>query len=598
MSSQVYKRLLDYPNYLNYLKVVKERHLKPKLLVLKDLDNNFQPKFVSPHNIFSVSEKDLQQFDILSYKLNVFDKINWYKDLSSDRVWPKDNYKKIKISYPDNSDIKYIWEIGRLQFLVLLGSLYKKTRNEKYAIKFKEIVTDFYKENPIKTGPNWKCTMDVAIRAVNLIYSYNYFMDSKSINKDFWKNYFNELYKTGQFIKNNLEWAPVRGNHYLADIVGLFYLGIVFKNNSAGKSWSEFSKKELEKEIFLQITEDGLDFEGSLSYHRLVTELFLYSFIFGKDNRIIFSSDYKDRLKKALNFVYFYTMNNGEAPQIGDNDNSQLLKLGNKRSINYHKYLLQLSDIYFKTKYNCSDIENETLFLTYIKKSKKYPVFPVIKSFSNIYNIYRDKDFYVLIKTSPKQKGSAGHNHNDQLSFILEYKKNYIFVDPGTYSYTGYPKERDKFRSTNSHNTVFMNQSEQNKFLDLFYIDLKNTSQTHRFEKIKDELIFEGNLRYLNQSAIHHRKIILNIKTKELTIIDNINSKNLSNNQAILNLNPDCKYKNNQIYLNNAKIKIDFPKNIKLFNSLYSERYGSISSNKKLVFDFKYDKLITKLKFT
>lgn len=598
------KYIINVKNYPKYMKTIFERHIKPRLFVLKDLPKDYKPNFITPENNTCVNESEIKWFNIFSYKINIFEKIEWYKDISSDRIWPKINYKKIKIKYSDNSDIKYIWEIGRLQFLINLGVIYKKTNNEKYAIKFKEIITDFYLENPINLGPNWKCTMDVAIRAINLIYAYNYFKNSKSITKEFWGDYFNNLYKTAQFINNNLEWAPDRGNHYLSNIVGLLYLGTIFKDTKNGQKWATFAITELESEIKLQITNDGVNIEGSTSYHRLVTELFLYSYIFSKTNKIKMSDIYIAQLKKALSFVYYCTMNCGLTPQVGDSDNGQIIKLNNKRDINDQRYLLQLSDIYFNTKYNQTDIENETMFFVGSKKIKKYKLIPICKFFSCGYAIFRNKDFFILIKCGIKnQIKGGGHTHNDQLSFLLEYKKDYIFVDPGTYTYTGNPDIRNYFRSVVCHNVAEIDYKEPNNLTkELFRLEYICCPQLNKFKLTNQFLIFEGlhkGYSKLKDPVIYNRKIVLDLFKKEMILTDFFNSSKLHSFKHTLNLHPNCKInKNNETLFNNSKIKVWSNEiNYKNCYSVYSNGYGEIQKSKSLYGITELKRAITKIRF-
>jgi len=588
------KYILNIKEYPRYIKTVNERYIKPRLFVLSNLKNEYNPNFKAPTNIFQYPQSDLENFGILSYKLNIFKKIDWYKDISSNRVWPKVDYKRIKVCYQDNSDIKYIWEIGRLQFLIPLGAVYKKTKDERFAIRFKEIINDFYKENPAKLGPNWKCTMDVGIRAVNLIYAYSYFKDSKSIHKEFWNNYFNELYKTGQFIYNNLEWAPIRGNHYISDIVGLFYLGVIFKKIKLGKKWLSFSKKELESEINTQLNYDGVDYEGSISYHRLVFELFLYSYIFGKDNDVKFSIDYISKLKGASEFVYAYTMNSGSSPQIGDNDSGQLLKLNNKRNINDHRYILQLSDVYLKTKFNQTNIEPETIFFSGIKKIRKNNLNSICKSFSQGYSLYRDKNLFFGIRCGQNGLlGRGGHNHNDQLSFVLEYNKQYFFVDPGTYNYTGYPELRDRFRSTDNHNTMFVNKIEQGKLdVGLFTLPLVTKNRTLLFSQTKKGFIYIGKQNISN--IIIKRDIVYNKVSKELIITDLISGNQYQNVKFNFILHPNVLISTNKndIILTNNKVelKLFIEDQYHIEETLYSEKYGSKVKTKKIVINTNLEK--------
>jgi len=76
-------------------------------------------------------------------------------------------------------------------------------------------------------------------------------------------------------MRTTLEFGHIRGNHYLSDIAGLIYLGIFFQETKEGKKWLEKGVSALEEEMEFQVYPDGVGFKGSISYHRLVTELFL-----------------------------------------------------------------------------------------------------------------------------------------------------------------------------------------------------------------------------------------------------------------------------------------------------------------------------------
>jgi hypothetical protein len=64
-----------------------------------------------------------------------------------------------------------------------------------------------------------------------------------------------------------------------------------------------------------------------------------------------------------------------------------------------------------------------------------------------------------------RQSGKGGHAHNDKLSFSLDINDDKIFVDPGTYLYTPLESLRNEFRSTLSHNTVAVDNAQQNRFV-------------------------------------------------------------------------------------------------------------------------------------
>jgi hypothetical protein len=192
--------------------------------------------------------------------------------------------------------------------------------------------------------------MDVAIRAVNWIWGYYFFCDSQSLPKEFKIKIFKSLFLHGRHIINNLEFGLVRGNHYLSDIAGLIYLGIFFRETKEGKKWLEKGLSALKEEMKVQVYPDGVNCEGSISYHRLVTELFISSTLLCRKNGIRFPDWYMTRLEKMIEFVMYYTKPDGTAPQIGDNDDGRLHIVSNYGNWNRldHRYLLSAGAVVFK----------------------------------------------------------------------------------------------------------------------------------------------------------------------------------------------------------------------------------------------------------
>lgn len=293
-------------------------------------------------------------FDLLgSGKTELGKEINWHLDFKSGFRWnPKEYYlwtgKHVILN--DDSDVKVPWELSRCQHFVTLGKAYWYIGDEKYAKEFVSEVESWIENNPVELGVNWACTMDVAIRVVNWIWGYYFFCNSKTLTKEFKIKFFKSLFLHGRHIINNLEFGHIRGNHYLSDIVGLIYLGIFFQETKDGKKWLEKGLSALKEEIVLQVYPDGVDFEGSISYHRLVIELFLSATLLCIKNGITFSEWYMNRLEKMIEFVMYYTKPDGTAPQIGDNDDGRLHILSNYGSWNRldHRYLLSVGAGLFK----------------------------------------------------------------------------------------------------------------------------------------------------------------------------------------------------------------------------------------------------------
>ena len=157
------------------------------------------------------------------------------------------------------------------------------------------------------------------------------------------------LYEHALFIEAHLEYGPVISNHYLSDLVGLLYLGVFFRSLPESKRWQTLAIAGLEECMQRQVYDDGVDFEASIPYHRLVTELFGYAALVCRHATTSLSSTYWSKLECMVDFARHYTKPDDHAPQIGDNDNGRLHLLeadSTRWVINDHRHLFVLQSCF------------------------------------------------------------------------------------------------------------------------------------------------------------------------------------------------------------------------------------------------------------
>src|SRR5262249_14794765 len=94
-------------------------------------------------------------------------------------------------------------------------------------------------------------------------------------------------------------------------------------------------------ELPRQVLSDGVDFESSTAYHRLVLELFLLPALYREAQGFATPEHYRERLIEMARFTRAYTRPTGDAPLWGDADDARVLPLSNQ-PLNDHRYLLGL----------------------------------------------------------------------------------------------------------------------------------------------------------------------------------------------------------------------------------------------------------------
>ncbi|MDF9507849.1 heparinase II/III family protein, partial [Bacillus cereus] len=300
--------------------------------------------------------------------------IDWRIDFKSGYTWDsKKHYSELALNTVPGIDVKVPWELSRMQHLIqfvwaymLAGKGDKEFENPKvYEREFQDEILDFISANPPKFGVNWTCTMDVAIRAANWILVYDLFkVQGGEFNKEFKKIFVLSIYDHGKFIFNHLERNKgTRNNHYLSNIVGLFFISAYLPVTKEVSTWLNFSFQELIQEMSFQFYEEGSNFENSTTYHRLSGELMLYATAvalalprekikilhsyklqdhIGVCKKLGFEIDpdkfwdfhsgkvfpewYMERLEKMAEFTVDITKPNGEVVQFGDNDSGRFFK--------------------------------------------------------------------------------------------------------------------------------------------------------------------------------------------------------------------------------------------------------------------------------
>lgn len=435
--------------------------------------------------------------------------IDWHTDFINKHSWPQGlYYSKQRAVYGegDGADIKVPWELSRCHFLLWLGEAFLLTKDEKYAKDIVRIISEWIDENPLMHSVNWTCAMDVAIRAVNWMYALNMIIESAAMTDDFTNKVYRSLYQHGFFIYHHMEkGVPYSNNHYAADLAGLLYLSQLFIDTKRGKKWWSFALNEYYYEIRRQVLPSGMQFERSFSYHRLMTELFAYPFFMIKRVGEIVPVDIEHRLTSMYLFVAQYTVPNRYAPTIADNDDGRFLPFV-KQDFRDHGYLINNDSLDSKMVRNGIEplYQNEAPAGCSCHEDAGYAF------------LRKGKGFLIVsnggFSSYPTGKQTVGtHTHNDNLSFVFSLENEELFVDPGSYVYTANPKMCNEFRSTRKHNTIVVDDEEQNGLhLENVFLLTKNTQIGRIFVHEEDDLCkCESQYKTINEEMNHERWFVL-----------------------------------------------------------------------------------------
>jgi hypothetical protein len=363
---------------------------------------------------------------------------------------------------------------------------YAATGDPSYAAEVVTQIDDWISANRPGYGVNWACTMDVAIRAVNWLWAYHLVSDAPQVTDAFVTRLLASLLYHGRHIARNIERYErgVTTNHTLADYVGLLYLGLLLPELTEAQDWAREGHDGVLACMRSQVTVDGVDYENSIPYHRLVLEMFVGSYVLAERNGCRFPDDYRRSLERMFDFVKHYTRPDGLAPLLGDSDDGRLQILS--RYFDWHpqdhRYLLAVGAALFNREDLFAAVQDvrgageEAAWLLGRGALEKFsrwspsPQCPASQAFpaSGRYVLRHEDDHAIVCTDEVGTAGMGNHKHNDILSFELSVAGTAMIIDPGSFTYTNDLAARDQFRCTGAHNTVVVDGVEQNEFSGAF----------------------------------------------------------------------------------------------------------------------------------
>ena len=384
----------------------------------------------------------------------------WSSDPVSETSWPLSASRLAGRVRPPGADIKVPWEASRMHWLTALARAHARTGDDRYRAGAVRLLDDWAAANPPGVGVSWCNTMEVGIRAVNLVWAAEIFADDGVSARAG-----RLLREHGWHIVGYPEYSPrLTSNHFLADVVGLAHIGGALRDTVTGRAWLRGALAVLEREILKQFDADGMNFEASTGYHRLSTELAVLGAIVAERAGRPLGPAAMARIAAALDVCELLTAPDGLLPPIGDDDSGLIAGLSSGRDPLDPAPVVAAGRALLT---GTGDTEpDEWAAWAGGGRPVPAPAGPPRPRFlaESGRGVLADGGLWCLVECGGVgQLGNGGHAHNDTLSFVLHAGGQPIVTDPGSYTYTRDPAARDRFRATAAHATIEIDGEEINR---------------------------------------------------------------------------------------------------------------------------------------
>ncbi len=408
----------------------------------------------------------------------------WNFDFVSGRDWPEAPSDSMVFVRHDGSDVKVPWELSRLQFLPILGKAWRISRDNSFRQAAQELAADWIAKNRVGVGVHWTVAMEAALRAMSLCFLLELLSPFDERESRWIRSVTRSLWEHLLFIEANLEFSHfLRSNHYLSNIAGLFALACYLEGPAMARRRRTYAHK-VQKEILHQTYPDGGDFEASMGYHVLCTQIYTASLLLMRAAGLSPASEFPARLEKMYTLLAALTGADGRAPQVGDCDDGRVELLTDDVQQMFEspheRHSLAVGDMLGigSTLWPGLDAGHGDEACWYglraPRRAARPPSAEGVHVFpdSGIACARRGEAEVLFFAMSNGIGGRGSHTHNDKLSVVLRLRGRELFVDSGTGTYTRDAAQRNRFRSTPAHNTLLVDRVEQNRI---------STSANHLF---------------------------------------------------------------------------------------------------------------------
>lgn len=399
----------------------------------------------------------------------------WSLDPVTGKRWPGAETFCFDISYRHAQgfgDIKYCWELNRLQFLQPVAAHFVLSGDEVALNYIEKVINSWFEHNPPYRGVGWNSGIELALRAISLLFVSS--CCGGRLAAETRRRLRLILVAHAAWLARFPSGFSSANNHLIAELAGEFLIALAMPELPGAAATCRHARKLLEREAGLQILADGVGAEQSPTYGAFTAEFLLLTAQVARNAGAPLSEHVNAALTRFMRFIAWISTDDAIVPSIGDDDEGRVLTLAD-HEVRYPASIAAAIASFTKIP-PAGPVPAEPDLRDAVFHSPKVgaPAPTGSRVFdSGGYSVYRgtigDRRAMLVFDHGPLGYLSiAAHGHADALSIILFLDNEPVFVDPGTYLYHSGGPWRDWFRGTPAHNTLCVDGHNQSQISGAF----------------------------------------------------------------------------------------------------------------------------------
>jgi hypothetical protein len=395
----------------------------------------------------------------------------WRLDPATGTLWPGADTFAFHVPYrhvDDKGDVKFVWELSRLQFLAPLALHAKRSGDAAAQAAVWDILDGWMEANPPFQGINWTSGIEAATRLVSVLAALSLGAPPPEAFQPrlrafvaahaFWLARYPSLFSSAN-------------NHRVSEVAALFLAGLCAPAAPGASGWLAEGLEGLEHEAPRQFHADGVGVEQSPTYAAYSLEWFTLAGIAAEAAGRPLSPSLRERLALAAEHLTWMLDDAGVTPRIGDDDEGRVLALGQAPE---HRHVASVAAM-----------TQRWLGLPPVAPRRRDPALRDLAAAASPaaereppegLRTFAEGGYTVLRRATPSGPlllvmdhgplgflSIAAHGHADALAVWLHWGDEPVIADAGTYLYHSGSDARDRFRGTPAHNTLAVQGADQSR---------------------------------------------------------------------------------------------------------------------------------------
>ncbi|MCG8652543.1 MAG: heparinase II/III family protein, partial [Pirellulales bacterium] len=397
--------------------------------------------------------------------------IDWNTDPGGTYQWPLDFYADLPLyNLPTGVDVKYVWELGRHQFLADLGQDWLLNGREQSAAVAVSILRSWIAAAPIYRGIHWTSALEVAMRVISWSWALALLHRYPDWDQAALDEVAGSLQDHGEYLAHHLSYYSSPYNHLIGEAAGLWLVSQLCPEFEQSAHWSELSRSVLCQYGPRQFHTDGFSVEQASSYHAYTLSFLAMVQSTARSAKRPPFDPLNATIQAACQFAAALQMPDGCFPMLGDADSARVCPLLPADYWDFRS-TMEWTRLAFDPDYRPQIPSQEAYWRLGAESLPPASVSPasVSPARSSRRALFRQSGYavrkegrqYLLFDVGPIADGlfsdatpSTAHGHADQLQVIVWNEQGQLTGDVGMPHYGGDPEWTNYARSSAAHNTI------------------------------------------------------------------------------------------------------------------------------------------------